>query len=627
MAGMREWLEALRMRYEKTVFVNRNHAEEFRNSEIVAKLQGEGVVIKEIERFHLPEVTCLICNSNVSLVGEEIFKKYEAIAPLYREGNIRKIALECLSGNWDLFKSSIVPYLDMTLIKTFKGIINETFDFIMEKEKEWQNNDSILADLPNQIKRENSNLKKLKRDLEEILKLEKNKEVDTKSQSKTNDDIEKIDELVKPENNKKESKKKQKDKNTIEIAIKKSEKKLNELKAQIENLKEVQKVLQSEIDKSSIEEQRLEPYLELIERAEQNYDISLRSKKRACYEYISNISYKEEKDFIEMFIRKEFVENVFRKALESPKLITNVLNILKGNKYKTKNIQIIISMIEAGAINSDCIELKEFIEDNPEDLREYLLKNFKCDIEQLEKDSVFREWFNIALRRDLVYEDMIFTAIWDEIENVEVWRYISDYIKDENDLAKLVSGARGRVLRSFLEFLMDSDINIPVFLQAVAKQKQVNSDLIFRVTQTYEQKLAKANREMRRANNRLKMQENANATKVFTAMYEPMEHLELLTYDIKKFDGHIKKSTIVNQLMDCIRRFRKGLDNLEVHALEEFEYWKKQIEVDYNSDLHRYEDGNLEMTEKVYIKTLGYKYTDEENEERLEYAKVVPVKE
>lgn len=627
MSGMREWLEALRIEYERTVVPDRSRADIFAQSKIVARLQGEGAVIREIERYKLPEVTCLICNSKLSLVGEQIFSKYALVAPLYT-GVPREGIIKYLSEDMDQFKFKVIPYLDMPLLKTVKSIINETSDFIAVKEEEWDENHKSIESVQKEIDKTKA---KIKRNRSELAKIQKAKEenalVTDKDAENQVEGIETIEGIEKESKDFRKEESLEVKRKKVENATKKLEEGLADLIPKLKELNQNQESLQKELDAAFEEEHRLEPYLDVVERAEQNYEISLREKKKSCYEHISGMSFGVETEFIDMFIKQEFKEDTFRSALQKVDLIQNVMSLLCSEKYSAKALFVISSMIEAGALSVDSSELMGFIDDNPEILCEYLVSNYANDISQFERKSVYKSLFDLAIEIDKSNEEISFGSVWDEIESADVWRYISDTLNNEELLAKFTSGIRGRVLRGFLEYLKDSQINIPSFLQMVAKQREVNSDLIFRMTQTYEQKLAKANREMRRANNRLEMQENANASKVFTAMYEPMEKLEVLTIDIKKYDGEIKKKVIASQLVDCVRRFRNALEDLEVFSLEEFDNWRMQELVEYNSELHRYEDGNAEKSNKVYVKTLGYRYTDEEREEQLEYAKVVPVKE
>lgn len=259
-----------------------------------------------------------------------------------------------------------------------------------------------------------------------------------------------------------------------------------------------------------------------------------------------------------------------------------------------------------------------------------MINNFNGTYEQLCDDKTFRILFDYAVIHDLSDDKYSFRELWNHIYETDVWNYIMNTVGDENNLVRYAGGLKGRALRSFKKCLDASDIMISDFVLAMKKQKIINQELLILIIQKYDQDLRRKNKELRRANRLIVRQEEDSAARAFSAMYGPMDRIETLVFDLKRHNGIIKQETIIEQLSECIGKFREGLEALDVSSMESFETWKSQKSIDYNNKIHRYETGNTNRDNKVIVKTLGYRYKiadasgSGETEEKVEYATVIP---
>ena len=635
-----EDLERLRVEYDKTIGVNRSteHIDSFVKSKIVAKLRLQGNIITEIEEYHLPWITALICNSGSSFISDKGLL-YMRIRSLYCQDN-SEIFNKALHVEINEFKDTILPYADRYCIQRMiehRNSLSNSAD---------QDSESLTACIDaikkyeNKIKKNQKKLKKEQEELNGILKEnEKKEEIIPESDETPGEDVtvEKNDPLgtdesqitdeAKGENDVKDSTdndevdKRKKSIEKIEHSIDEDAKKLA---AQLKKQEELQQI----VDSKYAEIDRLDPYVELLVQRNEIYDSIIIQKRSECYEKIRTGGLKTE---------IELLDSLFYPTEETPDYsqykisIDNLFRALKNEKYRSQEIRAIVKLTQIGLLNIEDDRLIHYLGDNKQLLNEYLVDHMKDNIMDIINDRDFCKLFDVAIAHEIEATTVIYGALWDSIEDIGIWKYIYEHIGNECIFAKFVSEIRGRVLRSILEFLDTYQINMPSFVQSLSKQKEVNSDLIFRIVQNYDKKLSKSNRDLRRANRRMDIQEGSNVSKVFSAMYEPMEKLEMLTYDVKVYDGSIKKRVIANQMVECVSKFRKGLEELEIFPAESFENWKTQKILSYDREKHRYEDGNVKDSDQVVVKTLGFKYItaemdNDESDEHIEYAKVMPVK-
>ena len=623
--------------------------DKFVKSETVAVFRRNEEDLRNLESAHLPEITSLICHSRPGLLGEK-FEKYRLISPLYRS-NKTEVLSATLNISIDDFKRGILPYIDEYSAKSLCSYFDQQTKNIEEIGIKWKKANDNLRKISEEIEKIEQDLKEATDNLEEIQRVQAHAElVEFSENNETEQKIAldsmtiykddtltdipessirenvafKEDETGKPKEESTELKVQKGKEDKINKKLKKKLKKKEEIKSLCKELQKKEDLGYKELD-------RLEPYIELVKQILLTYDSEVSEHRKECYEYFNRDVYKKEKDAVALLtsditLEVDVIDNI-KKAIS----LSTLLELLSKGFYPSKEIMIIGKLIDYEIVDYNDDMIKHFLENNTKLLLDYLLENFSYSVNQVEQISHFKNLFDFAVIYDKGASKMEFNDLWDEIDSADIWKYLSTIVADEMDLARYVTGVRGRSLRSFIEYLEMDDISIPDFVQAVSKQDEVNVELLCRIIQNYDKQLNKLSRELRRANKRLEKQEGDSVAKVFSAMYGPMEKLETLACDIKLYDGAIKKRIIATQLMECVDKFRKGLEELEVFPMESFDVWKFQKPVAYNNSIHRYKNGKAKQSKQVTVKTLGFRYEtadasgNGETEERIEYAKVVPV--
>lgn len=622
--------------------------DKFKKSETVAIFRRNAEDLQNLESARLPEITSVICNSSPGLL-EEKFENYRLVSPLYRDDNTEVIA-EALSVSIEDFKEGILPYLDKYSAQSLCAYFDQQTKDIEVIGIKWKNADAYLTKVSEEIEKIEQELKEATEKLEELQQAEavissENTEAaqtamsdslgtvcpDGTETGEPNPNLQLEEISVTKEDEKGKSKedsvevKSQKDKKAKIINKRTKElRKKEELEALCKELQEKEDIGYKELD-------RLEPYIELVKNLLLTYENDVSDRRKECYEYFNRDVFKKEKDTVALLISGITLEQDVLDKIKQEISVSALLELLSKGFCPSKEIEVIGKLLDYNIVDYDNDMINKYLTNNVSILLDYLLKNFSYSIDQFEHDSHYKVLFDFAINYDKTSSKTMFNDLWDEIDSSEIWKYVARVVADEMDLARYVSGLRGRSLRSFMEFLEMEDICIPDFAQAVSKQDEVNTELLCRIIQNYDKLLNKSSRELRRANKRLEKQEGDSAAKVFSAMYGPMEKLEILACDIKLYDGAIKKRIIATQLMECVDKFRKGLEELEVFPMESFDIWKFQKPVAYDNSIHRYENGKAKKSKQVTVKTLGFRYEtvnasgNGETEEQIEYAKVVPV--
>ena len=634
------YLEMLKNEYRQTIAIERKSAnvDAFVKSQIVAELRKKNSLISEIEKYNIPWVTALICNSAGSLIcGKE--QKYKNIRPLYCHGS-KQVIVNALNLEFETFRQTVIPLVDEYIIENILNYESELLALLEKRKMEIKNCKSIINQTRSELKKEQEVEKNIQSELSELTKIKHspqekaenmNDEKETPELADVkNDDFDSVlhSEALEDTNN---SEKKKDDTienikkklSAVECTIISLEEKIKEQNQQKENLEKTLAADEREIE-------RLHPYIEGVNEVKEAFDQIMHARLDACYEAIRKGPLKDETEIVEMLLQGEKLEEIRKKIAANSNVINKIFTLMEKERYYRSGIDIIASMLGGDILDITDDRLRQFLSNNTNLLRQYLIDNLKSDMSDINADPPYHKLFNVALEQETATDEILYSDFWDEIESSSIWGYIVEYLDDEEVLAKIVTNIRGRVMKSFMDTIETHSINMPSFVQALSKQKDANSDMIFRIVQNYDKKLSKANRDLRRANARMDIQEGSGAAKVFSAMYRPMEKLEMLTYDIKMYDGFIKKKIISSQMMECVSSFRKGLTELEVFPMEDFDVWKLQREVDYDSAKHRYEDGKVKHSKKVKVKTLGYSYSttdiNGDAEEHFEYSKVIPAK-
>lgn len=98
---------------------------EYKKQSVFSALEKEKTVIEKIEAFHLPEVTKLICGSEI-LSKLPWAERYQKISPLYcdfEEINVDQIICECKTA--DIFEECILVFADAKILNAFKKHYDE----------------------------------------------------------------------------------------------------------------------------------------------------------------------------------------------------------------------------------------------------------------------------------------------------------------------------------------------------------------------------------------------------------------------------------------------------------------------------------------------------------------------
>ncbi len=369
-------------------------------------------------------------------------------------------------------------------------------------------------------------------------------------------------------------------------------------------------------------------YIELInEYATKIKNTKLNKVRETVYLMLDEYDMKrtDEEEFLNEFIKtKEIASNYYLK-LSTKDFLDNVLSIL-DKKYNGYEIPTLIALHDKKVINLTDNSIKTFIESHPEILSQYLCKNIPQNINITElNDTVLGLLLKIALDKEVKNikekEKCYFIKVWNKIGNEEAWLWIFKKISEldtdisvNDKIVHFIDYLNGVASKSFAKMIFNNllsseSIEMDKIIRKLLKSKSYNNkNFILEYIDFLEKNNKKYQKKLNKANRRLK----SHQQEIFTALYLPIEKLEELAISLKLTDKAISTKLVSTNLIDIILMLRNGLLDLDISPIGDINDWKYQNDVIYDCSLHRILVQNENVSQKVRLKTLGFKYYDDD---------------
>jgi len=518
-------------------------------------IEKEVDLIKEVEKEHLPEITKVICCSD-NLLGKEWAKKYDKIKEKCQKPQNVDAKKDLKKEFYDeqKFKRFLIDFEYSPLLEMYKKIFDDARDEINKLWEEVRDCEEIINDNERKLEEEKLSDKNI-----QIL----NQEIDKQKSQK--DSLKKV----------------------ISGKMKYVKQYDNHIKM-LDNWEKKNK------DKES--ESRSKLYC--IAGEKQEYD---------------------EENFILSYIKNGKADSIFKEKLREKNFKVKMLQILKQEQYRMYIFPVLTKLYGEGWLDLEEPIFKDFIMFHSVELSEYL--------KSMEKTELLGDNMGILLEYCIekqICDDKcdVFTALWNKFTDKEEWKYLLNQMKKMKIgnlsycVSKIIGGMRGRAAQSLLEAIDETEGNNIAVIDIcndVLKDNCLEYKDFIMAEMKYLNKKEKNNCKTIRT---YKRQIDAQSQNLFSVIYKPVEELEELAVDLKNTSRNISCGLIAAKMQEILGDLRSGLTAVNVDPVEDYRKWKNQSFVDFDAEKHKTLLRLDEKERKVKLKTMGFKYIDEDGDQQ-----------
>ena len=554
---------------------------EYKKLTAFGMLEQESAIIEKIEGFHLPEITKLICGSEI-LGALPWAGKYQKISPLYckpEEIDVVQVILGCKTAS--SFEGEILRFADAGILQMFQKYYDDLLALQDTKRKE----------RTKLVKKINAEKKKEEEATVSVAETTEETEVPLMSENKENGDTFDLP----------------------EVQLSADEKKLETLKNELSKLDKYLKQHKVYIEK-------IRDYVAKVQETDSD------ENREKAYCSLNDVKMPYEEAFLKSFISSGVVSEEYHVQFRDQSFVNRILQCLEKGSFKDYALPILLKLYDEGAI--DLIEgpASDFLNQHPERLCDYLVEKAPISVEDLSNPE-FELLIEKAIQKELSdatgKSSSFFSEFWNTIVDQSIWRWIvskvNEIINGENinsAVSCLLLKLGGKAAKSLVEVLFDdSEATIKVSTAEVMASLLKNSgscerDVIIETIRLLEQNNRKAQRKLNTSERKLR----SHSQELFSSVYLPMEQLEELAINLKLTKGEIKASLVASHLIDIVLSLREGFEALDLLPIADTDDWKYQNKIEFNPDTHRVTMDNDCAPDTIRLRSLGFRYQDDDGE-------------
>lgn len=331
---------------------------------------------------------------------------------------------------------------------------------------------------------------------------------------------------------------------------------------------------------------------------------------------------KEAEQFIENYIRSGILSEDEKIMLKDDKFCKKIIKILNCSRYRDIAIAFFVNLYENGEIDIKSDVFKDFFECHIEDVLKYL--HLQNNIEVKESNIVLIE--TVINQLPKIKNTTCYSSFFNSVNDTETWRIIFDgIIKTDNKnrtLALILNGLNGKAFQNIINILNETDFSeIKISIHDICEELfniGNNNEIILRLIGLMEQKQRKTQRKLNSAEREIR----SKGQEIYSDLYNPIELLEDLTSSLKSSVGDIDCGLVAGKLINIVEEIRNGLSALDIDSVEDFDKWKEQAKIPLNLEIHQGLTDEFDEISDVKLRTLGFKYIDDEGNVQIRRAKI-----
>ena len=554
---------------------------EYKKLTAFVMLEQESAIIEKIEGFHLPEITKLICGSEI-LGALPWAVKYQKISPLYckpEEIDVVQVILGCKTAS--SFEGEILRFADAGILQVFQKYYDDLLALQDTKRKE----------RTKLVKKIHAEKKKEEETAVSVVETTEKTEVPLMSENKENGDTSDLP----------------------EVQLSADEKKLETLKDELSKLDKYLKQHKVYIEK-------IRDYVAKLQETDSD------ENREKAYRSLNDVKMPYEEAFLKSFISSGVVSEEYHVQFRDQGFVNRILQCLEKGSFKDYALPILLKLYDEGAI--DLIEgpASDFLNQHPERLCDYLVEKAPVSVEDLSNPE-FELLIEKAIQKELNdatgKSSSFFSEFWNTIVDESIWRWIVSKVNEINngeninsEVSCLLLKLGGKAAKSLVEVLFDdSDATIKVSTVEVMASLLKNSgscerDVIIETIRLLEQNNRKVQRKLNTSERKLR----SRSQELFSSVYLPMEQLEELAINLKLTKGEIKASLVASHLIDIVLSLREGFEALDLLPIADTDDWKYQNKIEFNPDTHRVTMDNDCAPDTIRLRSMGFRYQDDDGE-------------
>lgn len=559
--------------------------EEYGKTSIAIEIAGDELLIEKLEPFYLPEIIKLICANNKLL--NKYADTYASIHIYYIENSVKAMENEFRNHVYDsiYYIEKVFPLIDAKILKNFI----DAYEYYSE----------------NAVRKQSEVNKKLL----EKEKLEKEvKDIDEK--------INNIDEKDEKFKN---------DKKSL------NSKKTNKTK-KLDNLKDEIRRFEEEGVKSLEIKSRLNEAYNVANTLVGGYKDKISAARSKAYFLLDEKN--AIKSQIEHYIRTGEITLQFAEELKKNDFLQLMLRELDLS-FCEESVHILAELYDNGKIDLYDSVFKEYLVSHTEQLSGYFVSKF---IKNNKQDSALQEdytsWCELVL--DVVLSDTTGNSIrdcyiiWKALAEENKWNDFLDILieKDEErfteNISKFILMTNGYARKSLLNIVQRFIDKEYIESTSALIRELINnhipgddcSAIVEYILEQHENELRKNKRNV----DRLQFKINKMPGELYGAISDAVESIETLASDIDTGSDKIPKKHIASNLKKNILKLREGLEAVGVYTLVNSDDWLNQKHITFDPRKHSISIST--PPQEVYLRTLGFIYSDVEGEKKIVQAKV-----
>lgn len=543
---------------------------EYKKLSAFSILEQESAIVEKIECFYIPEITKLICGSKI-LSALPWAGKYQRVSPLYcnpEEMDVVQVILGCKTAS--SFEGEILRFADADILQMFQKYYDDLFALqdIKRKEK------------TKLVKKINAEKKKV----EEA-------ETNLISESKEN-----------------------------EVAAVASEVQLSDDEKQLEILKSELSKLDKYLKQHKVYIEKIRDYVAKVQETDSD------ENREKAYRSLNAVKMLYEEAFLKNFISSGVVSEEYHVQFRDQGFLNRVLQCLEKGSFKDYSLPILLKLYDEGAI--DLIEgpASDFLNQHPERLCDYLMAKVPLSVEDLsnpELEMLVEKAIQKELGNTTGKSCAFFSEFWNTIVDQNIWYWIiskiNEIVNGENinsAVSCFLLKLGGKAAKSLVEVLFDdstsklkvSTTEVMDFL--LKKSGSCERDVVIETIRLLEQNNKKIQRKLNTSERKLR----SHSQELFSSVYLPMEQLEELAINLKLTNGEIKANLVASHLIDIILSLRDGLESLDLLPIADSDDWKYQNKIPFDPNMHHITMDNDYMPDTVRLRSLGFRYQDDDGE-------------
>lgn len=556
---------------------------EYKKLSAFSILEQESAIVEKIECFYLPEITKLICGSEI-LSALPWARKYQSVSPLYcnpEEIDVVQVILGCKTAS--SFEGEILRFADADILQMFQKYYDDLLALQDIKRKE----------RTKLVKKINAEKKKVEEAVASSVEITEEAETNLTSENKENEDA-----AVAPE-----------------VQLSDDEKNLEILKSELSKLDKYLKQHKVYIEK-------IRDYVAKVQETDSD------ENREKAYRSLNDMKMLYEEAFLKNFISLGVVSEEYHVQFRDQGFLNRVLQCLEKGSFKDYSLPILLKLYDEGAI--DLIEgpASDFLNQHPERLCDYLMEKVPLSVEDLSNPDL-EVLVEKAIQKELGNTTgkscAFFSEFWNTIVDQNIWYWIISKINEIVNSENINSAVScfllklgGKAAKSLVEVLFDDSTSklkvstTEVMDSLLKKSGSCERDVVIETIRLLEQNNKKIQRKLNTSERKLR----SHSQELFSSVYLPMEQLEELAINLKLTNGEIKANLVASHLIDIILSLRDGLESLDLLPIADSDDWKYQNKIPFDPNTHHITMNNDCMPDTIRLRSLGFRYQDDDGEWR-----------